>query len=73
MSNKNDWKRVEEELPEYFNSVLCCNMNGISLDEQDPVIGVLNDDGVWTEPWHPWAELTVTHWQYLPDLPEEDV
>jgi hypothetical protein len=65
-----EWISVKDMLPPPYTAVLTCNINGVSQDERDPIIGAWqNENGlIWFEPWRD-NEITPTHWMPLPDPP----
>lgn len=63
------WISVGDKLPPQNEAVLVMNVNGTSLDEREPVVGLL-DDKDWFKAWSS-EKLIVTHWVPLPELPKE--
>jgi hypothetical protein len=67
---KMEWISVNDKLPGKGDPVLTCDINGICMDEREPVIGFIDEgDNKWYMTWTE-CELTPTHWMPLPVIPE---
>ena len=68
------WISVKDRLPEEFESVLVCNLNGITQDERDIEIAILHEDKIfyYVAPWNYdlFSIAKATHWMPLPEPPE---
>ena len=68
------WISVKDRLPELFNPVIACNSDGITRDERDPEIAILQEDNkfYYIAPWdyNLYSEAKVTHWMPLPEPPK---
>ena len=64
------WLSVDEFMPEAYTQVLTCNAK--SGAQSTGIWCPESDAWWWRSSWCNEPPLTVTHWQLLPDLPEEE-